>query len=92
MKTFTLLSDLGIDANCEDKNEDEEDYKRDDFKYNKKNKYTMNHNYIIILEILFAILLIMGILNYNFNIGSKLNETFLKSVLIFVIARFVKFV
>lgn len=72
MKTFTLLSDLGISNDKVIKSPS----KIQDEKYEK------NQNYTFIFAIIFMTFIFFVIIYVDFRLESKTNEVFLKSLLI----------
>lgn len=73
MKTFTLLSDLGIPK------EQYTNFLSSDEKYEK---YEKNQNYTLIFAIIFMTFIIFIIIYVDLKFESKTNEVFLKSLLI----------
>ena len=96
MTKSTLLSELGYreqDINEEDDEQTEEDNRKNILKMKKSQctKYPSNQNYIKILEIVFILFLIFGVLYCDFKIQDKINDTILKTFLVFIIGKNVKF-
>lgn len=74
MKTFTLLTDLGIPK---------EQYTNQSLSKTNDEKYKKNQNYTFIFAIIFMIFVIFAIIYVDFKFQSKTNEVFLKSLLVF---------
>lgn len=98
MTKSTLLTELGYRENDDidgDYNDDEQldDNRRNILRMKKSQcvKYPSNQNYIKILEIVFILFLIFGVLYCDFKIQDKINDTILKTFLVFIIGKFVKF-